>query len=396
MSAARGRRRGLTPAAIAIMFVVFGIPGAAVATWGADKLDSWMPDGEGTDSQAWLRTQDVAPGDTVAVSVAAKGGYKATITSMTARFGSSRVAVEGSAPDWGGSISARSTGEDSETFTIDIPADTPQRDSTIELKVAMVIAVPAGDRSFVNQESHDTIQVPITVRSPGARTVRRWMHRALALIAWAVSFAIAYVLVLLIPRDRPQDPDERDPGNMLVRLFVVAVFGGIFLLGVAGQLVFVRPLLDTMSSDSWFVTTGLMILWLLSLVSGSWRGMRRRAQNLRWSPLRLRSVLGSTVPTLPPELSRDSTRHTDSDLEQAISRAGCALVRVRNRLEVRQGAEQVLRLRPKQPSPWAPEDLRAEVYDENVPESLLVQLAALFGPIQYRTLSGASRIVESA
>lgn len=395
MSEGRGRRRGLTPAAIAVMVIVFGIPGAAVATWGADKLDSWMPDGEGTDSQAWLRTQDVAPGDTVAVSVVAKGGYKATITSMTARFGSSRVAVAGSSPDWGGSISARSTGEDSETFTIDIPADTPQRDSTIELKLAMVLAVPAGDRSFVNQETHDTIQLPITVRSPGARTVRRWFHRAIALVAWSVAFAIVYVLVLLIPRDQQQDPDKRDPGNTLVRLLVIAVFGGIFLIGVAGQVAFVRPLLATMSSDSWFISTGLMIAWLLALVAGGWRGMRRRAQRLRWSPLRLRSVIGKTVPTLPPELSRDSTRRTDAEIAKLLADAGYSLERSGRRLQVRRGAECVVRMRPATSSPWTPEDLGVEIYDDNVPDRLIRQLAELFGPLQYRTLTGTKRIVEA-
>jgi hypothetical protein len=313
---------------------------------------------------------------------------------MTARFGSSHVAVAGSAPDWGSSVSARSTGEDEEAFTLDIPDETPERDSTIELKIAMVMAVSSGDRSFVNREAHDTIQLPITVRSSGARSVRRWMHRAIALTAWAVAFAIVYFLVLLIPRDRPQDPDERDPGNTIVRLFVIAVFGGIFLIGVAGQVAFVRPLLDTMSSDSWFITTGLMIVWLFALVAGGWRGMRRRAKRLRWSPLRLRSVIGKTVPTLPPELSRDSTRHSDAEILRVIEAAGYTQEQAGKRLEILQGASCVMRMRPKRPSPWTPEELDVEIFDENVPESVVNGLAGLFGPLQYSTLGGAKRIVD--
>jgi hypothetical protein len=42
----------------------------------------------------------------------------------------------------------------------------------------------------------------------------------------------------------------------------------------------------------------------------------------------------------------------------------------------------------------APKELRVEVYDERVPVALLRDLAALFGPLQYRTLSRATEIVE--
>ncbi|MEP6861633.1 MAG: hypothetical protein ABJE66_13485 [Deltaproteobacteria bacterium] len=396
MSNVRGRRRGPTPGGIAILILFLGVPLAAVATCGASKLDSWMPDGESIDTQAWLRTQDVAPGDTVAVRVAAKGGYRTTITSMTARFGSANVAVEGSRPDWGSSISARGGGEDAQGFTLDIPADTPQRESTIELKIAMVMAVSAGDRSFVNREGNDSIQLPITMRSPAARTFRRWMHRGMSLLSWLVSFGIAYWLVRLIPRAGAKDPDAENASEAFVQVLVLLIFGGIFLIGVAGQVAFVRPLLSTMATDSWFVTTGLMVLWMASLGAGGWRGMRRRTQLLRWSPLRLRSVIGSTVRTLPPELLRDATRHSDADVAKVIEAAGCTLTKTRQTLDVTHGSDHVMRMRPKKSSPWTPEELRVEVYDERVPVALLRDLTALFGPLQYRTLTGVTEIVEAS
>ena len=133
---------------------------------------------------------------------------------------------------------------------------------------------------------------------------------------------------------------------------------------------------------------------MLSLVGGAWRGVRRRTQLLRWSPLRLRSVIGSTVPTLPPELSRDDTRRPDSEIAKVIEQSGCVLARTRNTLEVTHGPEHVMRMRPRKPSPWSPEELRVEVYDERVPVALLRDLSALFGPLQYRTSRGATEIVE--
>jgi hypothetical protein len=75
----------------------------------------------------------------------------------------------------------------------------------------------------------------------------------------------------------------------------------------------------------------------MSLVIGGWRGMHRRTRLLRWSPLRLRSVIGSTVPTLPPELSRDETRHADSEIANVIEQSGCVLTRRATRSKSRTG-----------------------------------------------------------
>lgn len=142
MATTRGRARGLNKSAVAILIAVSGIPLVAMATLGADRLDSWLPDAEGVDAKAWLRTQDAAPGDTVAIRVVGKAGYKTVITSLTARFGSAQVAIARSEPTWGSSISSRETNEDETRFAFDIPDDTPQGDSVIQLTVAMVIAVP--------------------------------------------------------------------------------------------------------------------------------------------------------------------------------------------------------------------------------------------------------------
>ena len=70
------------------------------------------------------------------------------------------------------------------------------------------------------------------------------------------------------------------------------------------------------------------------------------------------------------------------------------LAKARNTLEVTHGLEHVMRMRPEKPSAWSPEELRVEVYDKRVPVALLRDLAALFGPLQYRTSCCATEIVE--
>jgi len=55
-----------------------------------------------------------------------------------------------------------------------------------------------------------------------------------------------------------------------------------------------------------------------------------------------------------------------------------------------------MRMRPKRPPPWTPEELGVEVFDENVPEPVLRGLASVYGPLQHRTLDGASQIVDPA
>jgi uncharacterized SAM-binding protein YcdF (DUF218 family) len=87
--------RGLSKSAVAILIAVFGIPLVVVATVGVDRLASWLPDAEGIYAKAWLRTQDAAPGNTVAIRVIGKAGYKTAVTSLTARFRSAQVAIDG-------------------------------------------------------------------------------------------------------------------------------------------------------------------------------------------------------------------------------------------------------------------------------------------------------------
>ena len=76
---------------------------------------------------------------------------------------------------------------------------------------------------------------------------------------------------------------------------------------------------------------------------GGWRGDRRRVQDLRFWPVRLRAVLG-TAPlttafreagsTLPPSLSREADRHTEAEIVEALEAAGCAVAHTGKRLDV--------------------------------------------------------------
>jgi hypothetical protein len=381
------------------MFAICGIPLVIAATWGADKLDSWLPDAEGMDAKVWLRTQDAAPGDTVAIRVVGKAGYKTAITSLTARFGAAQVEIAGSGPTWGGSISSRSTNEDESRFAFDIPDGTPLGDSMIDLTVAMVIAVPTGNRTFANRDSHDVIQLPIMIRAPGARTVRRWLDRGIALGAWALAFTATYWIL----RARPRARSGTNRGDPNVYFYMLLALVGIAIVGMAGQLVFVRSILRTTSAQSWVVTTGLMVVWLLALVAGGWRGDRRRVQDLRFWPVRLRAVIG-TAPlttafreapsTLPPSLSRDADRHTEAELVDALEAAGYAVARTGKRLDVTSSSQPAMRIRLKKPAPWLPEDLQVLLFEGIDPTPWLRKLADLCGPIEYTTPRGESAIVE--
>jgi hypothetical protein len=390
--------RGLSKSAVAIVIALLGIPLLVAATWGADVLDSWLPDAVGADAKAWLRTQDAAPGDTVAIRVVGKAGYKTAITSLTARFGSAQVAIAGSEPTWGSSISSRSTNEDETRFVFNIPDDTPQGDSMIQVTVAMVIAVPTGGRTFENRDSHNVLQVPIMIRSPGGRTFQRWLDRGIALGAWALAFTAAYWLLRARPRARPDA--NSDPN---VYLYMLLALVGIAIVGMGGQLVFVRSILRTTAAQSWVLTTGLMVVWLLALVAGGWRGERRRMQDLRFWPARVRAVIGTppistafreAASTLPPSLSRDADRHTEAELIKALEAAGCAVTRRRKRLDVTSSSQPVMRIWLRRPAPWIPEDLQILIFDRADPTPWLCKLADLYGPVEYTSPRGEPAIVE--
>lgn len=406
MAKTQGRSRGVGKLVVAIMVAICGISIVVVvvaATWGADKLDSWLPDAEDTDAKAWLRTQDAAPGDTVAIRVVSKSGYKTAITSLTAQFGSAQVAITGSEPTWGSSIPSRSTNEDETRFVFDIPEDTPQGDAMMQLKVTMVIAEPTGRsmygwRTFANRESHGVLQLPIKIRSPGGRTFWRWLDRGIALGAWALAFTVAYWVLRARPRARPGA--KGDPN---FHLYMLLVLFGIAILGMGGQLVFVRPILSTTSAQSWVVSDSLIVVWLLALVAGGWRGDRRRRQDQRFSPVRLRAVIGTAPlttafresgPTLPPSLSRDAERHTEAELVETLEAAGCAVAHRGKRLDVTSSSQPVMRIRLKRRAPWIPEDLQVLIFERIDPMPWLRKLANLCGPIEYTSPRGEPAIVE--
>jgi len=381
-----------------ILIAILGIPIIIAATWGAKVLDSWLPDAEGADAKGWLRTGDAAPGDAVAIRVVGKAGYQTAITSLTARLGSARVEIAGSGPTWGYSISSRSNNEDETLFVFKIPDKAPQGDSTIELTVAMVVAVPTGGHTFENRDSHDVLQMPIVIRSPSERMVRRWLDRGAALGAWALAFIAAYWLLRARPRARPGT--SHNPNG---DFYLLLIFLGIAIVGLGGQLVFVRSILRTTAAQSWVVTTGLMVVWLLALIAGGWRGDRRRKQDLRFWPVRLRAVVGTAplttayrevASTLPPSLSRDADRHTEAQIVEALEAAGCAVARAGKRLDVTSSSQPVIRIRLKRPAPWVPEDLQVQIFERIDPTPYLRRLAELYGPIEYTSPRGEFTIVE--
>jgi hypothetical protein len=292
-------------------------------------------------------------------------------------------------------------------FALDIPADTPEGDSIVQLRLAMLVAVPTGNRTFDNREELESMQLPITIRSPTDRTLWRWLHRGIAVGAWALTFAAAYWISRARPRSRPAAypgrPADAGREDLKARFYLLLILLGVASVGMGGQLAFVRLIMRTTAVQSSVLTTGLMVVWLLALVAGAWRGHRRRARVEQFRPVRLRAVLGTEPITtafraapsrLPPSLSRDADRHTEAELIQTLESAGCAVRRRRKRLDVTWSSLPLMRIRWKRPAPWTPEDLQVQVPEGIDLVPWLRELADLYGPIEYTGTRGETTIVE--
>jgi hypothetical protein len=229
-------------------------------------------------ASVWLQTREVAPGDAVALRVASHDGYRSAITSIDARIGSTTSHIVGHKPDWGLQIQRGSNGDDL-AFTVTIPSGTSPGNERIYLDIAMTTAEAGADRSqlfsFENTDRTEHLSVPLEVRDPGSRTLHRVADAALAVGGWLAAFGLAFLAARVIAGRRRLFA-AATAGDELVRLIVVG-FSAIAIgcgVVVAGESVFVRPILGTTAWHWRLLPGGLHALWSCALAVGAWSGWR--------------------------------------------------------------------------------------------------------------------------
>lgn len=395
-----------------VVAAVLAIPMLLGMWFGQRWLERWLPDAEGTYAAAWLRTRDVAPGDEVAIRVAPRAGATLAIVGLHAKIGDIKIEVPGY---WysGGELADRDRKSTAE-FRILVPSSSPlDREVTIELSIAMVVAAPGGGGTYREQDWTDTITVPVAMRSPGARTTRKLIDGGIALGAWLLVSVLAYALTRwgLARTLHAMGKSSRRPtaGASDAELTGQVAFGGIAIivvsamLAMAGQLVFVRPILRTTTMQSEVFIVSLLAIWAFALVIGGVLGMRASRSDARWSRARMRAVIGNPplstafrepASVLPAGLSREAERQSADRVRRAIEQAGFAATVRGQRVEITTQGRPAARVKARRAAPWIPEDLLLEVNDGVDLTPLMVDLANLFGPIEYAAPQGAPVIVD--
>lgn len=278
--------------------VGLGVVAVALLSFAAKALDARLSDDNGVYSAAWLRTRDVAPGDDVAISVAAQGRGEA-ITRIRVRLGDRELQLR------------RAPSEDSVdkfTFVFAIPEDAPLGSATLVMDLSLLMELPAQRdeprgqddelqrwaakyQSLVGEtrdtERSDQLRLALEVRSPRARTIRVVVDGALALGALLGAFGIAYFAgrfrrrsdamkwpTIGEPADTPYAEEENDGFIFLGVLVMIAI-------SMLGHLVFVRTLWRTTSIGSSVFMIVLLAIWLVAIVAGGYRGCRARTPQSR-------------------------------------------------------------------------------------------------------------------
>lgn len=363
------------------------------ATWmGSRLVYKYTLDAKGEYIAARFITREAAPGDDVAIALYPGG----TLQTVRARI------------DGGPENTWTADRRGGDHIVIELPPDMKPGLATIKLEVEVGTRIETGRmlNTVYYRDATRTrkIELALEVRSPAERTWRRWLFRGLALVSWLAGFALSYVVGrwafrrLMAKWDRKNKEISGETALLLFLVVGVAV-------AIAGQLVFVGPILRTTTIASWLPTLVVQFGWTCAITLGLWRGLVARSKAPPphlWDPVRLRAVIGSgrevgyreAQSTLPPMLSRDAPRRSSAEIIETLRELGCEVVQGRGVLEVTVDAEPVMQLRPRSAEPWLPEELAVSVRDGIDATPLVLQLTKLFGPLEVKPPRGKAVILE--
>lgn len=369
------------------MLALFFTGMIALLMWAGDSLVvSHISDGEGAYLRATIVGRDVAPGDPISIRVQTVGGLKTVIQRAYVELGGTSAAVT-SDGSIGGMISSRDSGMDDVLVKAVVPATTPvDTELLLKVYVDLEVAQSAGRGTFTTSNASDAIELTLTVRSASGRNMRMAMDVGLAVLAWFIAFAVCYVGARWRPvGDRGPQLPSAPASDGAVKMAAYGMLLGIMLVGVIGDLVFVRTLQRISSSDAIAFKIGLLLLWALALVAGVMLGLRARTAELRWWPARFRAVIGTppltdafraAASTLPPSLSRDVEAKPLAEIVSALTAAGFSHA---GGIVSHDGVP-VARIKAK--NAVRPEQLALDVFEGYDATPLAQALTTIYGPLE--------------
>jgi hypothetical protein len=209
----------------------------------------------------WVHTPYVAPGDKLVIEVGVFGGDRAALGNV--RISGAGIEIErvGKGPDWGAVITTR-TGDVGEAYQVleaTIPATAAPHQTSLRVETSAVVAESSGG-SFDNKGQSRIVDVPLTIHTPGGRTISKIVAAlgALALLA-IMTVAVARLFWpfkrLLARVDAGGRQSAGVWGPLAIGLSIVFVGAGIFYFAAP-----LRHATGLVGDGYTFVTT---MVWLV-------------------------------------------------------------------------------------------------------------------------------------
>ncbi len=375
---------------------------------GGNVLEVHHADATSLHTSGWVVTQDVSPGDRVAVRVSSMAGRNSWIREIRARViaGAEHKDIRDVLDTVWKDLEGQA---ESVVLALEVPREIPLGPARIVLDLDEQVQEQTGrmlNTVYVSSsERRNRLELPFVVRSAAERDANRLRSRVGAAAAWLVVCLAMFALTCWgFRRVRISffDPSPRIPASVGLVLLLFVTVGAAF--SVVGQVVFVRPIAATLVPIPSSFTLLTRVLWLLAIVLGAWAGLLARKPVPRWFPLKIRAVVGSARehtyrsagPNLPATLSRDAPRCGAERLIVALRELGLEIDAKRGMLLVSCDGEAVLRIRTRGPEPWLPEDLALQVREGIDPAPIIGELAKLYGPLEYKQAAARAMMVENA
>ena len=359
---------------------------------GGEYILESSPDRENADLQLWVQTRDSAPGDDVAIRLRLAEDNTGSLKGVRASVDGHDVPLAESPGDF---EDEATPDERDRHFVLTLPA-TAQAVATLE--VATEIATRSGDLL------PESIVTAVPVASTGTRTLMHVLYRAAAVLAWLLVAGFAFGAVWWTRNSEGSSEIAAAPSRFRNRIVARLILLAVVAFGIAGQFVFVGPILRTTTWQSSTIIYVLHLAWLLGVAAGIMAGYRARALDAVWRPMKIRAVIGTHVSgdyrqpgsTLPATLSRDAEPRTCDEIAEALRGAGYTVEVRRRGLVASISGVPAVKIRRLRGERERPEGLVVAAHEATDAARAMGCLAALFGPLECKLPAKAPVLVDPA
>jgi hypothetical protein len=374
---------------LSVVAVILVVPAMLLA-------NRWQrADASSINLHAALLTRDVAPGDDVAIALAAHGGLASWLTEVRVRF------VSGTAQTQAPFVPVWTNLEDEVSWVrlvLAIPEDARLGPARFEIQADVGLRLKVvreyGTTYYRPTTLIDRIDVPVQVQTPEDRSSGRRLARIWAAAAWLLASVVAYTCgrwgLRGIERKLGRPPVPKSPASWRFLPVVVVLVG----LGGVGEWMCVQPILaTTLLHLEW----SLRGLWCLGIIVGLWWGLGAQSEYIAWMRVRIRAIVGrakehsyreASFAPLPSTLSREVQPQPAAQLADVLRELGAEVAVHERGLRIFVDGEPVLRMQAQHAEPWRPEDFDVRVREGVDPTPLVGELVKLYGPLEYKPATG--------